>query len=201
MPETAAKPQKRRTAAPKPKVKAKGAATPPKASEAPRKASRSTYTKQMADIICIRLSEGESLKEIVRSEGMPDRATVYRWLLEQPQFCDMYTRAREEQADTLADEIIAIADESPEINEIRDKHGDVVDIKIDSGYVAYQKQRIEARKWTAMKLRPKKYGDKLELAGDPNNPVKLEVQSEADTYLATLLMNVELNKQVNANEN
>ena len=200
MPETAAKPQKRATAAPKPKVKAKGASTPPKASTAPKKASRSTYTKQMADIICIRLSEGESLKEIVRSEGMPDRATVYRWLLEQPQFCDMYTRAREEQADTLADEIIAIADESPEINEIRDKHGDVVDVKIDSGYVAYQKQRIEARKWTAMKLKPKKYGDKLELAGDPNNPMKVEIQSEADTYLAALLKNVELNKQVSANE-
>jgi hypothetical protein len=200
MPETAAKPSKRATAAPKPKVKAKGAATPPKASGAPRKASRSTYTKQMADIICIRLSEGESLKEIVRSEGMPDRATVYRWLLEQPQFCDMYTRAREEQADTLADEIIAIADESPEINEIRDKHGDVIDIKIDSGYVAYQKQRIEARKWTAMKLKPKKYGDKLELAGDPNNPMKVEVQSEADTYLAAILKNTELHKQVDANE-
>ena len=131
---------------------------------------------------------------------MPDRATVYRWLLEQPVFCDMYTRAREEQADTLADEIIAIADESPEINEIRDKHGDVIDVKIDSGYVAYQKQRIEARKWTAMKLKPKKYGDKLELAGDPNNPMKVEVQSEADTYLAALLMNVELTKQVNAND-
>ena len=200
MPETAAKPSKRATAAPKPKVKAKGAATPPKASTAPKKASRSTYTKQMADIICIRLSEGESLKEIVRSEGMPDRATVYRWLLEQPQFCDMYTRAREEQADTLADEIIAIADESPEINEIRDKHGDVVDVKIDSGYVAYQKQRIEARKWTAMKLKPKKYGDKLELAGDPNNPMKVEIQSEADTYLAAILKNTELHKQVDANE-
>jgi len=200
MPETAAKPQKRATAAPKPKAKAKGASTPPKAPEAPKKASKSTYTKQMADIICIRLSEGESLKEIVRSEGMPDRATVYRWLLEQPAFCDMYTRAREEQADTLADEIIAIADESPEINEIRDKHGDVIDVKIDSGYVAYQKQRIEARKWTAMKLKPKKYGDKLELAGDPNNPMKVEVQSEADTYLAALLMNVELTKQVNAND-
>jgi hypothetical protein len=51
-----------------------------------------------------------------------------------------------------------------------------------------------------MKLRPKKYGDKLELAGDPNNPMKVEVQSEADTYLATLLKNVELNKQVDANE-
>jgi len=200
MPDAAAKSSKRSTAALKPKVKARGAVTPPKASAAPKKTSKSTYTTHMADIICIRLSEGESLKEIVKSEGMPNRATVYRWLLEQPAFCDKYTRAREEQADTLADEIIAIADESPETVEVRDKEGNVLDIKIDSGYVAYQKQRIEARKWTAMKLKPKKYGDKLELAGDPNSPMKIEIQSEADTYLAALIKNVELTKQVNASE-
>jgi len=38
------------------------------------------------------------------------------------------------------------------------------------------------------------------VGGDPGNPVKVEIQSEADTYLAALLTNVELNKQVNANE-
>jgi len=200
MPETAAKPSKRATAAPKPKTKAKGAATQENVSKAPKQAGRSTYTTQMADIICIRLAEGESLKEIVKTEGMPNRATVYRWLLEQPAFCDKYARAREEQADTLADEIIAISDENPRTNEIRDSEGNVLDIKIDSGYVAYQKQRIDARKWTAMKLKPKKYGDKLALGGDAENPLRIEVQSEADTYLASILKNTELNKQVDANE-
>jgi len=197
MPDTAPKKPKRPTAAPKPTVKGLVAPEPAKA---PEKTRKSTYTKQMADIICIRLSGGESLKEIVRAEGMPDRATVYRWLLEQPAFCDMYTRAREEQADTLADEIVAIADESPEVNEVKDKEGNVIDIKIDSGYVAYQKQRIEARKWTAMKLKPRKYGDKLELAGDPNSPIKIEAQVEADNFLAAILKNAELKKQVAANE-
>jgi hypothetical protein len=131
---------------------------------------------------------------------MPAQSSVYEWLIAHPNFTEQYSRAREEQADTLADEIIAIADESPETVEVRDKEGNVIDVKIDSGYVNYQRQRIEARKWTAMKLKPKKYGDKLERAGDPNNPLKVEVQSEADTYLAALLMNVELNKQVNAND-
>ena len=201
MPETAAKPSKRATAAPKPKAKAKGAAAQENASKAINKVGRSSaYTKQIADVICIRLSEGESLRDIVKSPGMPDRATVYRWLLEQPAFCDLYTRAREEQADTLADEIISIADESPEISEVRDKDGNVLDIKIDSGYVNYQKQRIEARKWTAMKLKPRKYGDKLALGGDAENPLRIEVQSEADSYLAAILKNTELNKQVDANE-
>lgn len=155
----------------------------------------------MADVICIRLSEGESLKEIVKAEGMPDRATVYRWLLEFPVFCDMYTRAREEQADTLADEIIAIADEQPEIIAVIDKKtGALIEHKLDGAFLQWQKNRIEARKWTAMKLKPKKYGDKLELAGDPNNPLKVEIQVEADNYLASILKNTELNKQVNASE-
>lgn len=201
MPDTAAKPSKRAKAAPKPKAKANGAATQENVLKALNNVGRSsTYTKQIADVICIRLSEGESLRDIVKSPGMPDRATVYRWLLEQPAFCDLYTRAREEQADTLADEIIAIADESPETSEVRDKDGNVLDIKIDSGYVNYQRQRIEARKWTAMKLKPRKYGDKLALGGDADNPLKIEIQSEADTYLATILKNTELNKQVDANE-
>lgn len=194
MPETAAKPSKRATAAQKPKVKAKGASTPPKAPEAPKKASKSTYSKQVADIICIRLSEGESLKEIVKAEGMPDRATVYRWLLEQPVFCDMYTRAREEQADTLADEIIAIADESPEINEIKDKEGNVLDIKIDSGYVAYQKQRIEARKWTAMKLKPRKYGDKLGLHG-VEGAASIKTEETGSNRFLEILKNMEMTKR------
>jgi len=175
-------------------------ATPAAQNEKKRIGAPSTFTQHIADVICIRLSEGKSLKEIVKTEGMPDRSTVYRWLLEQPVFCDKYARAREEQADTLADEIIAIADESPETVEVRDKEGNVLDIKIDSGYVNYQKQRIEARKWTAMKLKPKKYGERIALAGDKDSPVLIEAQVEAKTLFDSLLRNMELQGQAKANE-
>ena len=197
MPETAAKPQKRSTAAQKTVGKGKVAQQPV---SAPEKESKSTYTTHMADFICIRLSEGESLQEIVKTDGMPNRATVYRWLLEQPLFCDKYTRAREDQADTYADEIMAIADETPDLNPILDKHGALIEIQLHSAYLPWQKQRIDARKWTAMKLKPKKYGDKLELAGDPSNPLKMEVQVEADGFLAAIMKNAELKRQVAANE-
>ena len=40
-----------------------------------------------------------------------------------------------------------------------------------------------------------------EVVGDPNNPVKVEIQVESDNFLATILKNAELKKQVNANEN
>ena len=84
--------------------------------------------------------------------------------------------------------------------EVRDRDGNVLDIKIDSGYVNYQRQRIDARKWTAMKLKPKKYGDKLELGGDPNNPLKFEVKVEAEQNLAELVKHAEMKRQLANNE-
>ena len=159
------------------------------------------YTQQLADLICLRIAEGESLREIVRSEGMPERATVYDWLLKKPDFSDKYTRAREEQADTLADEIIAIADEQPEIIPVLDKRtGEVIEHKLDGAFLQWQKNRIDARKWTAMKLKPKKYGERLALAGDKDSPVMIDAQVESKTLFDSLLQNMELKGQAKANE-
>ena len=128
---------------------------------------------------------------------MPDRVTIYRWLAADPEFCNHYTRAREDQADTLADEIMAIADETPDLNPILDKHGALIEIQLHSAYLQWQKQRIDARKWTAMKLKPKKYGDRLVHAGDAEAP--LEVQNSALDILAAAVKNLELKRQT-ANE-
>ena len=196
MPETPKKPRK---AAKKPEVareadrvitKAKGVPSPAKK----RVGAPSTYSQHIANVICIRIAEGESLRKILRDDGMPVQSTVYEWLLRHPEFAENYTRAREEQADTLADEIIDIADESPEMNEIRDKHGDVVDIKIDSGYVAYQKQRIEARKWTAMKLKPKKYGDRVAVEGVEGGAAIKTEDANANKFLE-IIRNMEMSKR------
>ena len=130
---------------------------------------------------------------------MPTRMTVYRWLQADPVFCDQYTRAREDQADTLADEIIAIADEQPEIIPVIDKRtGELIEHKLDSAFLQWQKNRIDARKWTAMKLKPKKYGDKVQVGGDPENP--LEVKNEAMDILAAAVKNLELKRQTASNE-
>ena len=114
------------------------------------------------------------MRSICRDDHMPAQQTVYVWLSRDKAFQDKYTCAREEQADTLADEIIAIADEQPEVIEVRDKNGNVIDHKLDSAFLAWQKNRMDARKWTAMKLKPKKYGDRVTHAGDDESPVVLE---------------------------
>jgi len=121
--------------------------------------------------------------------------TVYSWMFSRPEFLANYTRAREEQAETHADEIVKIADETPDTEPVYDKHGNLLAIKLDSAYVAWQKQRIEARKWTAAKLRPKKYGDRLNLAGDAESPIKVEAALEADNLLQAILTNAELKRQ------
>jgi hypothetical protein len=150
------------------------------------------YSEELAQVICIRLSGGESLRSICKDDDFPVQQTVYSWMLKHPSFLEQYTRAREEQADTYADEIVAIADEAPEINPVYDKDGNVIDVKIDSGYVAYQKQRIEARKWTAMKLKPKKYGDKITHSGDDDNPVVIENNMNV---FGELLKNLKMKRQ------
>ena len=57
---------------------------------------------------------------------------------------------------------------------IKDKDGKVIDIVLDSAYIQWQKNRIEARKWNAAKQRPKKYGDRITHSGDDNAPVVVE---------------------------
>ena len=69
---------------------------------------------------------------------------------------------------------MSIADETPQVKEIKDKEGNVIDITLDSAYIQWQKNRIEARKWNAAKQRPKKYGDRITHSGDDNAPVVVE---------------------------
>jgi hypothetical protein len=139
----------------------------------------SDYSEAVADAICERLADGESLRAICADEAMPHRATVFRWLEAHPAFRDQYARAREEQAEALADEIVGIADEectmvrgSKHPNAKADDDGDL-EVAFDATAVARNRLRVEARKWVASKLKPKKYGDRMTHAGDADAPVQL----------------------------
>lgn len=123
----------------------------------------STYSDKIVDAICSRLMDGESLQAICRSAGMPSRVTVLRWLGANEAFRTQYARAREAQAEALADEIVAIAD---------DEEGDVQRSRL----------RVDARKWVAAKLLPKKYGDasRVEHTGADGGPIETRELSDVD---------------------
>jgi hypothetical protein len=69
---------------------------------------------------------------------------------------------------------------------------------LDGAFLQWQKNRIDARKWTAMKLKPKKYGDKLQVAGSKDEPVEHKV--EVTSLFDGLMQNLELSKQVKVSE-
>lgn len=149
------------------------------------------YDPNLACEICVRISNGEPLRQICMDEGMPVQSTVYLWLSRFNEFSEMYTKAREDQADTLADEIQAIADQMP--MEKTDGNGNT---SFDSAYIQWMRLRVDARKWVAAKLKPRKYGDRVALAGDEDNPLKIEAAVEAKGLFDSLLQNLEMKKQV-----
>jgi hypothetical protein len=92
---------------------------------------------------------------------MPGKATVFRWLGANEEFRDQYARAREAQAEALADEIIDIADDGH--NDWMERNqGDAAGWVQNGEAMQRSRLRVDARKWVASKLLPKKYGDKLD---------------------------------------
>jgi hypothetical protein len=116
----------------------------------------SVFSRRLADRLCRLLANGYSLKSICRRNCFPSHETVRRWLRDKPEFRAQYARAREDQADALAEEIIDIADAAadPQLGRLR----------------------VDARKWVAAKLKPRKYGEltRNEHSGPDGAPIQTE---------------------------
>ncbi|CAH2603195.1 protein of unknown function [Rhodovastum atsumiense] len=103
------------------------------------------YDAAVAALICERIAEGASLRRICAVAGAPSATLVRRWLAETPEFRRRYARAREDQADTLADEIL---------DEARGVRPDNAQAK---------RLLLDALKWRAGRLKPKLYGDRVDI--------------------------------------
>lgn len=126
------------------------------ASEKRPKGRPSDYTQELADEICERLSEGQSLRTVCSDDKMPSRKTVFSWMRKHPDFLNQYTRAKQEAADALAEEIVDISDDAEAaIKRSAEKK---------SGAVAQAyRLRVDTRKFIMAKMKPKKYGEKIDL--------------------------------------
>ncbi len=109
-----------------------------------RRGRPSKYSSSMAERICERIAEGEPLTRICKDRQVPGYRTVLAWRVANKEFQHMYARAREDAADTLADEIRELAE--------RVEKGK---LEPNAGRVA-----IDALKWIASKLKPRQYGDR-----------------------------------------
>lgn len=126
----------------------------------------SVYTDKIAAIICERLSDGESLRSICCDASMPNKKTVFRWLMSDvhADFATKYARAREIQADSLVDDMTDIADDgSNDWMEKRNADGENIGWQENGEALRRSALRISTRQWIAEKLRPKKYGTKIDV--------------------------------------
>lgn len=109
--------------------------------------------------------EGLSCFKSCEAVGVPI-GTFIGWTVEDTELSESYTRARETLIERMAAETLAIADAPVGSTE----HGTT-----DSGAVQKQRLQVDTRKWLLSKIAPKKYGDKVTLAGDEENPMKADI--------------------------
>lgn len=131
----------------------------------------SKYTKEIAEEIVQRLSEGEPLRQICRSDNMPEWRTIYDWMARDSELSAAIARARELGQDAIAEDILRELQDEPE--RILSEGGG----RIDSGYVQLLRTRADIKLKLLAKWNPKRYGDRVALAGDAEAPVVVQTQT------------------------
>lgn len=119
------------------------------------------------------MRDGLSAFKACQAAGVP-QSTFNRWVDADAKLAEDYAHAREDLIERMANEVLELADsEVPETG----------DGKRDWQAIQQRKLQVDSRKWLLSKLAPKKYGDRLELAGDKENP--LQVQTIDASKLST----------------
>ena len=125
----------------------------------------SIYTEELALKICARISTSNaSLRTVCKELGI-DVSSILTWLSDDKhkEFTIQYTRAKEEQADFLTEEMLEIADDSSQDNMTITGSDGKLKVVEDREWTNRSRLRVDTRKWIASKLKPKKYGDKVDV--------------------------------------
>ncbi|MGE0630955.1 MAG: terminase small subunit protein [Pseudobdellovibrionaceae bacterium] len=132
------------------------------------KYSQTKKCDQVIDEILDQISVGKSLVGILKSKKeYPHYSNFMRWIDSDEKLREKYARAKEEQADYLAEQLLEIADDGSNdwmLNNDPDNPG----YKFNGEHHQRSRLRVDTRKWIASKLKPKKYGEKLELGATPD---------------------------------
>jgi hypothetical protein len=124
------------------------------------------YSQELADKICEQLAMGKSLRTACNEKGMPSIAVIFLWFRTNKEFLEQYARAKQESSDAMAEEILDISDDGTnDWMTIKNNRGK--DIEVPNNEVLQRSRlRVDTRKWLMSKMKPKKYGDKMDLTSD-----------------------------------
>ncbi len=101
------------------------------------------YNPTIALHVCYEIACGIPMREIAARHGLPDRATIFGWVLDVPEFATAYLRARELAAHGMADDLPALADTATGEN------------------TQAVRLQVETRRWVLSRMLPRVYGDKI----------------------------------------
>lgn len=123
------------------------------------------YTKEIGDLICSKIMEGNSLRSVLVGDNMPAYSTFFKWLREHKELVDNYEHSTQERTLAMGEEIIDIADDGTNDYMTITKGNNDYNVE-DREVTNRSKLRVETRKWLMSKMLPKKYGDKVDLTSD-----------------------------------
>ncbi len=136
------------------------------------KRAGASFDPAVFEAILERHAAGETIASILRTPGMPARRTFYDWLEDEDRAAQ-FARARDVAMDAIADEAARIADTQVEAI-IRKESEKGVEITREDA-LGHRKLQVETRLKLLAKWAPRKYGDKLELSGDADRPLTVQV--------------------------
>lgn len=120
------------------------------------------YAQDLADKVCQRISEGYSMRTVCAPDEMPSISTVFKWIREIPEFTQQYARATEERTEAMSEDILDIADDGS--NDLMTIQKGKKSYEIENKEVTNRSRlRVDTRKWLMSKMKPKKYGDKIDM--------------------------------------
>lgn len=141
--------------------------------------------KRVCEQALERIAAGESLRSVSRDDQMPSLTTLNDWLTSD-EYGEQYTRARDERADAIFEEILDIADDDANDMIVDPETGAE---RLNSEHVQRSRLRIDSRKWMLGKMKPKKYGDNVNLnhGGHDGGPIEVEHKVDAVEQLGAVL--------------
>lgn len=124
-----------------------------------------TYRPDLALRLCEEIAQGHTIVELTSAEDSPypSRATVYRWIMQYPEFAKAYGAAREISANSFEEEALWMAREL--------KKGPPDNARTRAYEVAMGQLR-----WSAARRNPREYGDK----GNTNIVVPITINTPLD---------------------
>lgn len=139
----------------------------------------SIFTPELASAILQRVADGESVRSICRDDAMPHLSTFFRWITEKPDFREQYDAATDVRAETIFEEALEIADTvlmGEKVKTIGEGENQKVETQTGD-MVERAKLKVDTRKWFLSKLKPKRYGDKIqqEVTGANGGPVNITI--------------------------